>query len=52
MRQGVFKEVKKHGQEFVNEYAAMTVLSNKIEQANRLYRTDPAQVYMSTWCMQ
>ena len=51
VRQGVLREVQKHAPDFANEYAAMTVLSNKIAQAQRLYRTDPAQVYMATWCM-
>ena len=38
-------------QDFQDEYAAITALSDRIAIAHQDYRTDPAQVFMAAWCM-
>ena len=45
------KVVNKQTQECKNEYAKLTVLSNKVAKDNHEYRTDPSQVFMAAWCM-
>ena len=47
----VLEQVEAENEEFQNEYAAITALSDRIAEANQDYRTDPAQVLMATWCM-
>ena len=43
--------VKKQDHDFQSEYVAITHLSDRIATANQDYRTDPAQVFIATWCM-
>ena len=43
--------MKKHDHDFQSEYVALTHLSDRIAATNQDYRTDPAQVFIATWCM-
>ena len=41
----------KQDQDFQAEYLAITKMSDRIAAAHQDYRTDPAQVFIATWCM-